>query len=339
MTPTAKIALAAGAALGARVGLRRARAVPVHDKVVLVTGGSRGLGYALAEELVRNRARVAICARGGDALERARSALSAGGDVLATRCDVRRQEEVEAWVAEALTRFGRIDALVNNAGVIAVGPSHALTVADFEDAMATHFWGTLYPTLAVLPHFRERGGGTIANVTSIGGKISVPHLLSYTPSKFAAVGLSEGLRAELAQEGVRVVTIVPGLMRTGSYLAAFYKGDQRLEYTLFAPFASSPLNTIAARRAARRIVRAVERGEAEVTLTVHAKLLARANGVAPGLTADVLALVRRLLPDADGPTENVRGGEIESPVDDSVLTVFGRRAARAYNQDPPARRL
>ena len=340
MARTAKIALAAGAALGARAGLRRARAVDVRGKVVLVTGGSRGLGYALAEELVRRGAAVAICARGGDALERARAALAAGGaDVLATRCDVRRQEEVEAWVAEALTRFGRIDALVNNAGVIAVGPSHALTVADFEDAMATHFWGTLYPTLAVLPHFRERGGGTIANVTSIGGKISVPHLLSYTPSKFAAVGLSEGLRAELAQEGVRVVTIVPGLMRTGSYLAAFYKGDQRLEYTLFAPFASSPLNTIAARRAARRIVRAVERGEAEVTLTVHAKLLARANGVAPGLTADVLALVRRLLPNADGPTEKVRGGEIESPVDDSVLTVFGRRAARAYNQDPPARRL
>ncbi len=329
----ARIATGTALALAARAAATRRRTTDLEGKVVLVTGGSRGLGFSLAHELARAGARVAICARGGEALERARQKLaSSGADVLATRCDVSDRAQADAWVSAAVARFGGVDVLVNNAGVIAVGPFRSLVTSDFEEAMAIHFWGTLHPTLAVLPHLRARGGGTIANVTSIGGKISVPHLLSYTPSKFAAVGLSEGLRAELAPEGIRVVTIVPGLMRTGSYLAAYYKGDASLEYGLFSPVAASPLNTIAAQRAARRIVTAVRRGEAEVTLTVHAKLLARLNGVAPALTADLLGVAARLLPDAPGPTPRRRGSEISSPVDESFLTAAGRRAARATNQ-------
>ena len=334
MRLSVRTGIAAGTALAAREALRRARALDLRGRVALVTGGSRGLGFAVAEELAGAGARVARLGCGEGAVERARARLAgAGADVLATRCDVRDREQVEAWVSEAAERFGRIDVLVNNAGVISVGPFRTLTVPDFEEAMATHFWGTLYPTLAVLPHFRERGEGTIANVTSIGGKLSLPHLVAYNPSKFATVGLSQGLHAELAREGIRVVTIVPGLMRTGSYVGAFYKGDHRLEYTLFAPFASSPLNTIAGSRAARRIVRAIRFGEAEVTLTLHAKLLARANGLAPGLTSRALAVAARVLPDARGPTEKRRGSEIESPVDDSFLTAFGRRAIREHNQE------
>ena len=123
-------------------------------------------------------------------------------------------------------------------------------------------------------------------------------------------------------------------MRTGSYLAAFFKGRPRLEYSLFTPISATPLLTVPAERAARRIVMAIRRGEAEVTLGVHAKLLARANGIAPALTADALALVARLLPDVSGPTDRVRGDEIDSPVDRSLLTALGRRAARAFNQLP-----
>jgi NAD(P)-dependent dehydrogenase (short-subunit alcohol dehydrogenase family) len=322
------------AGMAGRAAWRRARALDLEGKVALVTGGSRGLGFAVAQELVRAGARVAVCARGEEALERARRRLAAEGEVLATRCDVSDPADVERWVAAAVAHFGGVDVLVNNAGVISVGPFRALVREDFEEALAIHFWGTLNPTLAALPHLRRAERATIANVTSIGGKVSVPHLLAYNPSKFAAVGLSEGLRAELAQEGIRVVTVVPGLMRTGSYLAAYFAGKPRLEYTLFAPFASSPLNTIAGRRAARRIVRAIRLGEPEVILTVHANVLARANGLAPGLTADALALVARVLPKTARPTGRVRGSEVRAPVDRTFLMALGRRAARTFNQVP-----
>ena len=328
------VAAGVGIALAPEL-LRRAR--PAEDlagKVVLITGGSRGLGFALAERFAEEGARIAICARGEEALERARVKLSTRTEVLAQRCDVSDRAQVEDWVAAAQKRFGRVDVLVNNAGVIAAGPFLAMRLEDFEEAVAIMFWGTVYPTLAVLPGMREQGSGTIANVTSVGGKVGMPHLSAYNPAKFAAVGFSETLRAELAPHGIRVVTVVPGLMRTGSYLAAFFKGRQQLEYTLFSPISSTPLLTVPAERAARRIVLAVRRGEPEVTLGVPAKLLARANGLAPGLTAEALGLVARLLPDVSGPTERVRGDEIDSPVDDSPLMALGRRAARAFNQLP-----
>ncbi|HVM18133.1 MAG TPA: SDR family NAD(P)-dependent oxidoreductase [Gaiellaceae bacterium] len=329
-----RLTLAAGAALAARAALRAARADDLTGRTALVTGGSRGLGFALAQELAAAGARVAICARGEDALERARQRLAAGGaEVLATRCDVADRSDVDAWVAEATERFGRVDVLVNNAGVISVGPLRSQRPDDFARAMDIHFWGIVNTVYAVLPQFLERGEGTIANVTSIGGKVSVPLLGSYTPSKYAAVGLSQGLHAELARHGVHVVTVVPGLMRTGSYLSALFKGDAELLYSLFAPVAASPLNTIAADRAARRIVRAIRHRETEVTLTLHAKLLARATGLAPGLVTEALALVNRVLPDSNDP-RLVRGDRIDSPVDDSIVTALGRRAARATNQPP-----
>src|SRR5450759_4776995 len=116
-----------------------------------------------------------------------------------------------------------------------------MEVAYFELAMDVMYWGVLYPTLAVLPQMREHKRGRIVNITSIGGKVSIPHLLPYNSAKFAAVGLSEGLRAELAMDGVTVTTIVPGLMRTGSHINAYFKGKQEREYTWFALGASLPV--------------------------------------------------------------------------------------------------
>jgi short-subunit dehydrogenase len=178
----------------------------------------------------------------------------------------------------------------------------------------------------------DRGGGRIANITSIGGKVSVPWLLPYNSAKFAAVGFSEGLRAELAGTGVKVTTVVPGLMRTGSFLAAYFKGDRAaLEYSLFAPLSGTPATTVSAERAARRIVAAVRRGDPEVTLGLHAKLAARAAGIAPGAVQTALSLVARALPEVRG-TERVRGSELDSPVDDLPVTGPGRRAAERLNQ-------
>jgi NAD(P)-dependent dehydrogenase (short-subunit alcohol dehydrogenase family) len=326
--------IAVGAALAGRAAWRALRAQDLRGRVALVTGGSRGLGFAVARELADAGAHVAICARGEEALERAREQLASGGaEVLATRCNVGRSDQVDAWVDAALGRFGRADVLVNNAGVISVGPLLAQRPEDFSEAMDIHFWGIVNPVYALLPHFLERGSGTIANVTSIGGKVSVPQLGSYCPSKFAAVGLSQALHAELARHGIHVVTVVPGLMRTGSYLSALFKGDRELLYSVFAPVSSSPLTTISADRAARRIVRAIRHRETEVTLTLHAKLAARAAGVAPGLVTEALALVNRALPESPDP-RRVRGDQVDSPVDDTLLTALGRQAAQAHNQPP-----
>src|SRR6185369_715880 len=118
--------------------------------------------------------------------------------------------DVERLVEAVHRRYGRVDVLVNNAGIIQAGPYESLSLEDFRAAMAANFWGTVHATLAVLPGMRARGGGRIVNVTSIGGTIAVPHLLAYTASKFAAVGFSTGLAVEAARHGVHVTTVVPG---------------------------------------------------------------------------------------------------------------------------------
>jgi short-subunit dehydrogenase len=304
-------------------------------RVVLITGSSRGLGLALAEECAAQGARLVICARDRRELETARDRLAGQGtEVLAVTCDVSVQEDVQSLVKEATARFGHIDVLVNNAGVIQVGPLEAQTLTDFQEAMDVMFWGTVYPTLAVLPQMRQRGSGRIANITSIGGKVSVPHLLPYSCAKFAAVGFSEGLRAELARDGIKVTTVVPGLMRTGSHLNAYFKGKNEEEFTWFSLGATLPVAAMNARRAARRIVGAIGRGQAELILSPQARALATIHGVAPGTTADLLGVVNRLLPQAGGRDSSRHlGRESQTALTRSPLTALGRKAARDLNQE------
>ena len=233
----------------------------------------------------------------------------------------------------ARDRFGRIDVLVNNAGVIQVGPVDVMTVEDYEEAMKTHFWGPLYTTLAVLPEMRRRGQGRIVNISSIGGKISVPHLVPYSASKFALTGLSEGLRAELLKDGVLVTTVCPGLMRTGSPRNALFKGQHRAEYAWFAISDSLPVTSMSAERAARQIIEATRRGSAEVILTIQAQLAVRFHGLFPGLTADLLGLVNKLLPGPGGiGRARAKGKDSQSSLAPSVLTALTERAARENNE-------
>ena len=332
-------AVTAGVGIGAGLLLRelygRLRSgESLAGKVVLITGGSRGLGFALAQEFARHGSRLAICARSQRELENARSHLIAmGAEVLAVTCDVGVDDDVQSLVNEVIARFGRIDILVNNAGVIAVGPLESQTLSDFQEAMDVMFWGVVYPTLAVLPQMMKRRSGQIANITSIGGKVSVPHLLPYNCAKFAAVGFSEGLRAEMAKHGISVTTVVPGLMRTGSHLNAYFKGKNQDEFTWFSLGATLPLVAMDGNRAARKIVAAISRRQSEVILTPQAKLMARAQGMFPGATADLLGMVNRALPNAGvSGRERHLGRESETAVTRSFLTALGRKAARELNQ-------
>jgi NAD(P)-dependent dehydrogenase (short-subunit alcohol dehydrogenase family) len=337
-TKTALVAAGVAAALAGREALARRREADLRGEVALITGGSRGLGFLLAEELGRVGCRLAICARDAGELERARGDLvHQGYEALALPCDVADQAQVERLVAETTRHYGRVDLLVNNAGIIQVGPAEAMTVDDYQTALDVMYWGVVYPTLAVLPQMRERRRGRIVNVTSIGGKVAVPQLLPYACAKFAAVGFSEGLHAELAREGIVVTTVAPGLMRTGSHLNALFKGPQDQEYALFAPMASLPFISMDAERAARQIVQAARRGEAERILTLPANLLARFHGLFPGLTADLLGQANRLLPRGHAGGDAVPGREVHERLRSPVLTAltgWGQSAARRLHQYP-----
>ncbi len=324
-----------GAATVAAAATRLRRRGP-RGGVALVCGGSRGLGLLIARELAARGFKLAICARDRAELAEAEADLAGRGtEVLSAECDVADRGQVEALVRSVVERFGRLDVLVNNAGIIEVGPVTAMTVDDFATAHDVMFWGMLYPTLAALPQLRKQHKGRVINITSIGGKISAPHLLPYNCAKFAAVGLSEGLRAELAGTGVTVTTVVPGLMRTGSHLRAFFKGDQRGEFAWFAVAASLPGLSMDARRAARRAVRAGLNGRAELVLTPAAKLAVRMQGLFPGTMAVALGAANRLLPAAGHATSSIAGADASSELDSRLLrglTVLGRSAARRYHQ-------
>jgi short-subunit dehydrogenase len=195
-----------------------------------------------------------------------------------------------------------------------------------------NFWGGVYASLAAIPLMKQRRRGRIVNITSIGGKVAVPHLLPYDCAKFAAVGFSEGLRSELRQYGIRVVTVVPGLMRTGSALNAELKGDAAGELAWFGATDSLSFTSMSARRAARRIVRATERGQAYVTLSWQAKLLRIAHDAFPGVTANALAGVNRVLPRSTGrPGSTHRGREVIQKLPQALRRTL-MRAAEEANQ-------
>jgi NAD(P)-dependent dehydrogenase (short-subunit alcohol dehydrogenase family) len=194
----------AGAALAGGVTGRelvaRWREADLTGQVALVTGGSRGLGLAIARELAANGCRLALCARTETKLNTAAAELrEARTEVFTVVCDVADEASVNRMTAAVLAHYGQIDVLFTNAGIVEIGPLADLELSDFQEAMDVMFWGTLYPILAVVPGMRARGAGRIATITSIGGRLAVPHLLPYTAAKFAAVGLSEGLAAELAR--------------------------------------------------------------------------------------------------------------------------------------------
>jgi short-subunit dehydrogenase len=317
--------------------LGRKRYMDLRGKTVLITGGSRGLGLLLVRRFARAGARVALCARDTGELDRVREELAwMGKQLLTLSCDVANREEVEQMIAIVRQELGEIDVLVNNAGIIVTGPFETQSIEEFEQVMQINFWGAVYTSMAVLPTMSGRRSGRIVNITSIGGKIAVPHLLTYSASKFALVGFSEALRMEMAKYGIWVTTVCPGLMRTGSPRNADFKGQHRKEYAWFMVSDSLPGPSISAERAAQRIFRACVHGEPEVILGLPAKVAARFYALAPSLSAEILAATNRMLPEPTAHKAEARKGfESESSVTQSWITGLTREAERANNQLQP----
>ena len=329
------LAAGAGAWAAFRAISARARAYDLSGRVVLITGGSRGLGLLLAREFGERGAKLAICARDAEELKRAQLDLERrGNEVIAFATDVTVQSEVANLIDQVVECYGHIDVLINNAGIVQVGPVDTMTVDDYERAMRVHFWAPLFTTMAVLPVMRRHRHGRIVNISSIGGKIPVPHMLPYVASKFALSGFSEGLRLELAKEGILVTTAYPGLMRTGSTGNAEVKGDVRSEYTMFSIMGSLPVTSMNAKYAARKITDACQRGQAEVVLSPQAQLGERLHALAPGLTLEALALANHFMPDAgSADTHSIKGKDIRTPVSASWVTALNRQAAKETNQN------
>jgi NAD(P)-dependent dehydrogenase (short-subunit alcohol dehydrogenase family) len=325
------------AALAAGLVLRSS--TPPRDsfrgKSVLITGGSRGLGLLIARILAREGARLTLVARHRQALEVAQEELSTlGADVWVVDADVRRPEDAHGTVQQAVERFGGLDVLINNAGVIQVGPLDTMTPADFEDAMATHFWGPFHLCRAAIPQMRHRPGGRIVNISSIAGRIAVPHLMPYAVSKFALAGFSDALRAELAPDGILVTSVYPGLMRTGSHVNANFKGDHEKEFAWFAAMAGLPAFSMNGRRAARQIVEACRSGRAELIITTQARVAVAAQAVAPSLVAWGMRLMHALLPGpgGDNPMEPRSGWDSMSGWSPSALTQLADRVIEENNE-------
>ena len=288
----------AGLIWGTRAWLRYRRRIDLADRVVIVTGASSGHGFLVAQHAAGRGAHLVLAARHVDQLEAAEADLRRLGapSVLIVATDVTDPEQVRRLVDRAIGRHGRVDVLINNAGIISVGPLETMTLDDFRAAMATNFWGAVYATLAVVPHMRARRFGRIANVVSLGGKAAMPHLLPYTASKYALTGFTEGLRPELARDNILVTGVYPSTMRTGGHTHAWFKGRKEAEYTWFALSDTLPVVSASADRVARRLWQGVCDGEAEVVVGWPAHLAVVLQNLFPNETAELMTLVNRLLP-------------------------------------------
>lgn len=321
--------------------LERRRAVRLPGATAVVCGASRGLGRALALELARRGvAKIAVCSRTGHDLDELAAELTHRGvHASAEACDLSDAADAERFIYNACARLGPIDILVANASTIAVGPFATMAKSDFDEALASTFYTALNPILAVLPEMRHRKRGNITLITSIGARVGVPHLAPYCAAKFATIGFGEAIRAELARDGINVLTVVPGLMRTGSHVHARFKGEHDREYGWFAAGATAPVVSIDADRAARRIVAAIARGDVELSFTPEARLAPVVRTLMPRLWSALMALGAQMLPAAplESPRETTfrEGLDIESTSQSRLVEAVrqrGRKFAERHAQ-------
>ncbi|RAU81753.1 SDR family NAD(P)-dependent oxidoreductase [Pontibacter arcticus] len=328
------LAAGAGALFAAKAISKKLNAYDFKGKVVLITGGARGLGLVMARQLAKEGARLVLCSRTERQLEDARLELAGkGADVLVIKCDLTEQQQVNDMITTVQNEFGPIDVLINNAGMIHAGPAAEMTMQEFDEAIKIHYWAPIFTTYALLPSMKARGEGRILNIASIGGKISVPHLLPYSASKFALVGFSEGLRAELKKYNITVTTATPGLIQSGSTGHAIVKGQHKIEYTLFKLMDSSPLTSMSAEKTAKQILNAFRHGDAQVTTTFPAKMAERLHAHSPQLMADIFGFVNQLLPGEGGIGKNrATGFESETSLSKSWLANNANKATVKNNE-------
>ena len=306
----------------------------LRNKVALITGGSRGLGLVLARHICDQGGNVALLARDPEELARAKADLSSrGGNIFTVECDLLDRDQIQAAVRKVIDHFDRVEILINNAGVIEVGPMDHMTREDYDRAMRLHFWAPYELISQIVPEMRLWGGGRIVNITSIGGKVAVPHFAPYSASKFALTGFSDAVRTELARDNIHVTTVAPGLMRTGSHVNAKFKGNHNAEFAWFSASAGAPVISMDADRAARKIIAAFRRGQPSLTLTFAARGAIAGNALFPNLTGYAMKFVNQFLPDAaDEGGEQSRAGSELPRLTPEWMTLLADRATKQNNE-------
>lgn len=187
----------------------------MRDKIAVVTGGSKGIGYAIAEELLKNGASVMICGRNETDLSDAAERLSHLGGVQTARCDMRNEREVEKMLSECVDVCGGLDILINNAGIGYFGKTvEEMTPDEFRETLETNLFGVVYACHYAIPKMKQRGGGYMINISSLAGQNPHPKMAAYNASKFGLNGFSEALMQEVRHDNIKVSYICPGSVNT-----------------------------------------------------------------------------------------------------------------------------
>ena len=187
----------------------------MSDQVAVVTGASKGIGWAIARALLDGGCRVAIAARNANELDRAARTLNAGAAVHAVAADVRNPADAARLMDEAATRFGGLDILVNNAGVGRFANVADMSVDEWRQVIDTNLSAVFYCCHAAIPHLRRRGAGWIVNISSLAGKNAFAGGAAYCASKSGLNAFSEALMQEVRYDNIRVSYIMPGSVSTG----------------------------------------------------------------------------------------------------------------------------
>jgi NAD(P)-dependent dehydrogenase (short-subunit alcohol dehydrogenase family) len=340
------VALAAGvgvaAAIVAAAAARRARRIDLQGRVALITGGGRGLGHAIATEFARQGCKLAICGRDAEEIALAAAYLRGHGvEVLGDGCDAADPDQVNGFVQRVIDRFGRIDVLVNNAGQAFIGPAASTRVQHMESSLRNIFWVQYHPTMAVLPHMRWQGFGRIVHISSIGGKMPVPHLAPYVAGKYAVTGWAQTMAAELAAENILVSIITPPPLRDGAALFGHYYGQAEKEFLWFSALSNMPFTSTTARNVARVVADAARHGDAERAVTTFSWLASRAQGVAPNAMSAIFKLYSRLLPSESGTSSTTQtrlGREVVESSDDRKVRALGALSRFEAKRHGPAMR-
>lgn len=217
---------------------------------VIITGASQGIGKATALRFAQNGYNLVLAARHVDRLNATAEELkSIAPRVTAIPTDTREADQVKILIDRAISEYGSIDVLVNNAGVYISGPADAFSLEDWHTAIDTNLWGYIHTIHAILPHMISQGRGMIVNVSSSGGKVPIPYLVPYTTSKFAVAGLTQSLQSELSPKGITVCGIYPNLIKSDFMERAIFRGKdeedtiarrKQLEQVLSVPVVEKP---------------------------------------------------------------------------------------------------